>query len=118
MFVAAKNKMGSRDSSTARRMKRIKLEKTERKDEWKVPLAYLLAYASYEYCDVRSWDNIVQLTRNWSKCFGTINYLKVSAGLALFGLEAMSSSSFWYEGGLKIDGLSSVTVMELLSATR
>jgi hypothetical protein len=83
--------------------------------EWKVAVAYLLAFVSYEYCQIRDWKTLDATSRQWAKhCFKDLNYLNVNAGLALLGLEVLSSSS---SEPPTMDGLTTSIVTELLSGT-
>jgi hypothetical protein len=81
--------------------------------EWKVAVSYLLAYVSYEYCQIRDWKTLDATTRQWAKhCFKDLNFLNVNAGLALLGLEVLSSFS-----SEPMHGLTTSIVTELLSGT-
>ena len=105
-------------SNKAPSTNRVRLGYVQSNEKWMVSLAYLVAYLSYDFCGIRSWKTIGEVTFQLTKCFKKVRFLKINAGLALLGLEILSSESTWSEGDNAIEGLTATVVSELLASTR
>ena len=105
-------------SNKAPSTNRVRLGYMQLNEKWMVSLAYLVAYLSYDFCGIRSWKTIGEVTFQLTKCFKKVRFLKINAGLALFGLEILSSESTWSESDNAIEGLTASVVSDLLASTR
>ena len=97
---------------------RVRVVYMQATEKWMVALAYLVAHVLYKCCGIRSWKMIVQLTFKFTRCFKKVRFLKINAGLALFGLEILSSEATWSAPDEAIEGLTPMIVSDLLVSTR
>lgn len=101
-----KRRKVTRDSSSP-----IPKSYTTGTNSWKLSIAYLMAWVVYDFLNIQDdWNALVTQTFRWTKLWTKLTHMDTNAGLALLGLELISS-------GKKMTNLSAMTIVPLLQAT-